>query len=148
MKFVVNEVLENRSRSSFTSDDSPQSLRRRIDLLKPRDRLLIELDLAGTNNRKRIAELLGMTRSTVTRRLQRIRRRLSDPMVLRLIDPHCLLDGELRQMAVEHFLADLSVAEIAAKHELKPAVVRRKIEAVKWWARGQAARNAIRGNGI
>ncbi len=140
MKFVVNEVLENRSRS-FAGEDSPQSLRKRIDLLKPRDRLLIELDLAGTNNRKRIAALLGMTPSTVTRRLQRIRRRLSDPMVVRLIDSHCLLDGELRQMAVEHFLADLSVAEIAAKHGLAPAAVRRKIAAVSWWARGHAVRN-------
>src|SRR4051794_38433568 len=84
-------------------------LKERIELLDRDDQILLELTLSTNVSQRRIAEMLGVEPGTVTRRLQRLSRRLRDPLVVRLLDPRCPLGPDYRQIGVEHFLAGRSV---------------------------------------
>jgi hypothetical protein len=115
-------------------------LRERINLLEPKDRLLVEMVLSGAVSRRRAGALLNMPTGTVSRRVQRICARLHDPIVRELMDPHCNLAADHRQIGVEHFLGGLTTHQLARKHDMNPADVRGMIEYVRGWHRGVSTR--------
>ena len=115
-------------------------LREKIDLLEPQDRLLVELVFSGSVSRRRAGELLKMEPGTVSRKLRRIGARLHDPIVRELLEPHCNLAADYRQIGVEHFLTGLSSQELARKHGMRAAEVRKMIEYVRGWHRGVCIR--------
>jgi DNA-directed RNA polymerase specialized sigma24 family protein len=108
-------------------------LKERIELLDRDDQILLELTLSTNVSQRRIAEMLGVEPGTVTRRLQRLSRRLHDPLVVRLLDPRCPLGPDYRQIGVEHFLAGRSVADIAQRLGRTRASVRMTVENVRAW---------------
>ena len=116
-----------------------ESLRERIDLLKPNDRLLIELALSGNHSHRRIAELLEIEPGSVSRRVRRVARRLHEPVVRRLMEERCPLPAEYRQIGVEHFLTGMSTKELAEKHGVAAGQVRRVVQFLRWWSRGTSA---------
>ena len=136
MNQVSQRVLEAAEPVRRVVPNSRPGLRQRIDLLKPQDRLLVELAINADLTRRRIAELLKLPPGTVTRRINKLSARLHDPTVGRLLDPRCPLSPQQRQIGVEHFLTGLSARELSTKHQIPDAQVWRVIEYVRGWSRG------------
>src|SRR4051812_1823087 len=108
-------------------------LRDRMELLEHDDQILLDLALNTSATQRRIAEMLGVEPGTVSRRLQRIGQRVNDPIVTRLLDPHCPLGPDYRQIGVEHFLAGRSIATIAQRLGRSRDSVRQTLASVRMW---------------
>ena len=109
-------------------------------MLRPAERVLVELAVRGGRSHRQIAALVGGTPGSITRKLQRLSQRLRDPLVLALLHPNCLLEPQERQIGVEHFLCGLSAKELAAKHQIPAVRVRRVLHSLKLWHRGAGER--------
>jgi DNA-directed RNA polymerase specialized sigma24 family protein len=120
---------------------------KRVELLRSEDRLLVELALRAGASHRRIAQVVHCTAGAVSRRLARLGRRLHDPLVLALLHPACPLEPSYRQIGVERLLTGLSVRELAEKHQLSLAQVRRIVHFVQTWHRGLGGRRGREGFG-
>jgi hypothetical protein len=137
---VSNQMVLESGRLLKAADAaSEEGFWERAALLRAEERVLVELAVRGGRSHRQIARLLGRTPGSVTRALQRLGRRLSDPLVLALLHPNCLLEPQERQIGVEYFLCDLTAKQLAAKHQLPEVQVRRILHALKAWHRGAAA---------
>jgi hypothetical protein len=112
-----------------------QEVLKRAALLPEPDRLLVELALRNTSHR-RIAEILKLAPGSVTRRLRKLSRRLQDPMVIALLHESCPLPADLRQMGVEHLLLGMNAKQLAAKHQLHPSELRKRLGFLNGWHHG------------
>jgi DNA-directed RNA polymerase specialized sigma24 family protein len=128
------ESLPTRSTSLYRDDPAPILARAR--LLGQDDRLLVELALQSRVSRRKLGQIFHVPAGTVTRRLQRLARRLHDPVVIDLLDDSCPLTPEYRQVGIERFLRGQSAAAIADKHRMRPADVRLILHFVKGWHNG------------
>lgn len=126
---------------------SAEGMWKRAELLQPQDRLLVELALHAGVSHRRIAGMVHCTAGAVSRRLARIGRRLHDPLVLALLHPACPLEPSYRQIGVERLLTGLSVRELADKHQLSLAQVRRIVHFVQTWHRAIGGRRGREGCG-
>jgi len=138
MRLVENRVLERATPVEPTLADDDRATRKlmqRAALLLPSDRVLVELALRRVTHRQ-IATLLKMAPGTVTRRIQRLSRRLHDPLVVALLDEKCPLEPDIRQLAVEKLLIGLSEAQLAAKHELSLSELKKRLGFVTGWHQG------------
>jgi DNA-directed RNA polymerase specialized sigma24 family protein len=115
------------------------ALRERIDLLRPNDRLLLELTMRGNYSRRRIGKVLNLEPGSVSRRLRRLIGRLNDPLVSRLLDSRCPLPPDYRQIGVEHFLSGWSTTELAGKHGMTVIQMRQIVQYLRGWSRGAGA---------
>jgi DNA-directed RNA polymerase specialized sigma24 family protein len=140
MNGIRQSILERSAVVQAAAAEPADGLWQRVALLRREDRLMVELALRSGRSHRQIAELLRRTPGTVSRALRRLSRRLHDPLVLALLHPDCPLDGETRQIGVEHFLVGLSGVELAQKHDLPAAEVRRSFAFIRLWYRGLAAR--------
>ena len=146
MQLYDNRVLERGTQRRIESDDliAAKSVLARASLLPERDRLLVELALRRVTHR-RIGELMKLPPGTVTRRIQRLSKRLHDPIVIARLDERCSLDPDLRQLGVERLLIGMSGREISAKHEIKRDQIKRRLEYIHGWFRGlRTGRGSIR----
>jgi DNA-directed RNA polymerase specialized sigma24 family protein len=116
--------------------DDPASILARARLLGQDDRLLVELALQSRVSRRKLGQIFHVPAGTVTRRLQRLARRLHDPVVIDLLDDSCPLTPEYRQVGIERFLRGQSAAAIADKHRMRPADVQLILHFVKGWHNG------------
>src|SRR2546421_10394578 len=87
---LTDPAVVDRSRPRAVPGDSASeaALLQRAALLPPEDRLLIEL-LQRNTTRRQIADILKQPPGTVCRRIQRLGRRLHNPVVIALLDPRC-----------------------------------------------------------
>lgn len=118
---------------SVTSRQLLKNLRPRLRYLQQTDRILLELAMTGERSKREVARTLEIEPGTVTRRLDRIIRRLSSGLVNALLADTCPLRPDLRELALEHFLGDLSRKELADLHRMTVGSVSRAIEYVKGW---------------
>ena len=138
MSRFENHAIE-RFRTRPRDADAPEAALARAALLPQNDRILVELALRGRCTRRQIGEMLNLPPGTVTRRLQRLSSRLYDPLVIALLDRHCLLDPNHRQIGVEHFLLGLRVTQLSRQHAMPAGEVRSIITYLRGWHRGLAA---------
>jgi DNA-directed RNA polymerase specialized sigma24 family protein len=117
-----------------------KQLLRRASFLLPEDRLLIDLIVRNRLSRRQVGAIMGKDSGTLTRRLQRLSRRLHDPLAIALTDPRCPLPQAQRQLGIEHFLQGLSTAELADRHRMPPTRVRHILIYLRGWQRGRAHR--------
>jgi DNA-directed RNA polymerase specialized sigma subunit len=106
----VHDRLQRRS--------AVELLRSRLDLLGDRDKALMTVYLDSGTRVYQIAKLLGVSPSTVTRRIRTLSQRLLAGDYERRIESaaaqHRLTPAE-RQIANEYFFTGLSLRDIAAK---------------------------------
>ena len=117
-----------------------EALRERIALLLPQDRVVAELVIRDGASQRQIATLLKCTPGQVSRLVRKIGNRLHDPRVIALLCAECPLEPDYRQLGVERFLQERSLAELAAEHEISVTEVRRRIDAINFWYRALTAR--------
>jgi len=137
----IDHVLSERSApphapSRPNCDGSNRSLLERARFLLPPEKLLLELAFKNQLSHRQIAQILTIPAGTVTRRLQRICRRLRDPMILALLEHECELPAETRALAIAHFLHRRSAAQLAGQHARSEGEVLRLLEYVRGWYRG------------
>jgi DNA-directed RNA polymerase specialized sigma24 family protein len=122
--------------------DRQRVLLERAQWLTPPDRLLIELVLDGRQAMRQIAAFSGVPAGTITRRIRRIVNRLYDPLVVALLDDHCPLPREHRQLGIEHFLQGRTAAQLAELHRMNTYRVHKILEFVRGWHRGRTGAGA------
>lgn len=107
-------------------------------VLDPRDRELLTLvTVAGVTHRV-AAKVMHMSAGTVSRRLSRLRRRSTHPVVRALLVDAHELDPFTRELAAAHFARGNSIASLARRHGLPEAHVRARLDFVRGWARAQS----------
>jgi len=126
MRLPGNLTLEVTSEETGAERDVLEVLRGRADLLVGRDRALVLLYLEYGTNFSQIAQLTGMGRSVVGRRIRRIIARLCDETYRVCVQRGGFSRSEL-VMVKEHFVRGLSLRRIARKHNLCPYRVRKVI---------------------
>jgi DNA-directed RNA polymerase specialized sigma24 family protein len=135
----IDHVLSERSApppSPARGDGPNRSLLDRARFLLPPEKLLVELAFKNHLSHRQIAQILSIPAGTVTRRLQRICRRLRDPMILALLEDTCELPTETRALALAHFLHRRSAAQLAREHSRSEGEILRLLEYVRGWYRG------------
>ena len=134
---VADPKRIDRSPPRAVADDSASELavRQRAALLPQPDRLLVEL-LQRNASRRQIAEILKLPPGTVCRRIQRLGKRLHNPIVIVLLDAHCPLEPHVRQIGVERLLMDLTIRELAHKHDRTATQIKRVLEFIQGWHQG------------
>lgn len=115
------------------------AVRQRVALLLPSHRAVAELVLCEGASHRQIASLLKCTPGQVSRLIRRISNRLHDPRVTALLHPECPLDPEYRQVGVERLLQGKTMKQLAHEHQVSPAEIRRRIDAIDFWYRGLVA---------
>ncbi len=118
-----------------TVREAHQVLLQRARFLAPRDRTLIELALGHGVSHRRISQVLHLSSSAVTRRMQSVIRRLCNPLVIALLDPRCTLNGDLHQIGLEHFLHGCSIRRLCEIHRVPKHQVRLMLHTVRAWYR-------------
>jgi DNA-directed RNA polymerase specialized sigma24 family protein len=118
----------------------PPNLKRLLNLLSDKDRVLVEMALKHNLSRRQMAVILGLTPGTITRKIRRVIQRLNDPLIAAVADPVCTLSPEHRQIAIEYFLHRHSVADLARRHALSKNEVRTMLDYVRGWHRGLTSR--------
>lgn len=139
-----DEVLDRLSASAVTSASLAQSRDAQFDLLlkrsehlAPPDRRLLRLAWKHRMTVREIADLVALNHGSVVRRLQRLKHRLCDPLVVALVDPACPLSSLDRELALAHHLRRQSLRNIAASHGLPLLEVRRRLQYVRGWVNGR-----------
>jgi len=127
----IDRVLP--ARKPIDSAGQNHSLLDRARHLLPKEKLLIELAFKNQLSHRQIAQILQAPAGTISRRLQRICRKLRDPMILSLMDDACALSEEHRTLALEHFLHRRPVAELAKIHQLSDREISRMLDYVRGW---------------
>ena len=120
--------------------DAHLQLRRlleRAQFLLPQDRTLLELVVGKGSPIRHVALACGIPAGTVTRRLRRLANRLSDPLVIALLDDKCPLRRDVRQLGIEHFVQACRTRDLAEYHRMSPEQVRKMIAYIRGWHRGK-----------
>lgn len=95
-----------------------EALRRRVDLLRGRDRLLMKMYLENCNTIGQLARLSGRNPSSVYRRIRRLTRLLVDGEYIRCLKSREKFSRLELEIAREHFLDGKNYKEIAERHGL------------------------------
>jgi hypothetical protein len=93
-------------------------LRARLDLLASEDRALLKMYLDAGSSFDEIAQLAGMNRSTVCRRIHRMMRRLCDETYIRCQAAHGWFSEPELAVVRDHFVRGLSLKRICRDHNL------------------------------
>ena len=139
------------ARASANPDDPPVSTERRtrrgmstallkrVAVLPPRDRAIVELTLSAKLSRAHIGRAFGLAGGQVSRRLRVLYARLHDPLVIALFEDGCPLAAEYRQLGIEHFLLAQPAQHLADKHRMSSTEVRRILTFIRGWHKGLSA---------
>ena len=115
----------------------------RARYLDARDRMVFAM-LGNKNlSQREVAQIVGMSESTLCRRIKRIWRRLDDPMVRALIEQKGVLREEFWELAIEHFLHGANAKQLAEKHRMGVTEVRKVIWLIQGWFKGRQSRGRI-----
>src|SRR5438309_1935855 len=115
--------LATRPRSEQAYDE----LLRRAEFLLSRDQAILHACFRHHLSVRQISKIIAHAPGWVSRRIQRLLARLRSPLTTLLIDPHCRLPDDCRQLAIEHFVQGQSVRDLANQHQMSPHAVRRTL---------------------
>ena len=135
MTLLQSAQLEHRTREPETDERSAdRELTRYIKFLPEDDQLMVELILRRNVTHREMARVMRCSAGSITRRMGRVLRLLSDPLVIALADPNCSLDPLHRQIAIERRLHGRTVAEIAKQQSISCQQVCRMLQYAEGWA--------------
>lgn len=112
-------------------------LMRRARFLGEVDRTMVELAFVRRMPARKMAVLLGVSCSTVTRRLRRLAVRLDDPVVVALVEHGGALPVRERAWGLQHFLCAVPVKRLAEDARVSRAQVYEGLAYVRGWAKGR-----------
>ncbi len=95
-----------------------ERVRENLDLLQRADRLLLKMHWEARSSLDEIAQITGMDRSTVCRRIQRLLLRLSDETYLRCARDRASFSAAELTVIRDHFLRGWSLVRISRDRPL------------------------------
>jgi hypothetical protein len=137
---ILDQVRNPRRAADLQDMPSVRQLLRHAKLLPENERMLVDLAVGQRIGLRALARIVRLPPGTVTRRLRRILARLRDPLVIAMLDPHCPLQPEMRQLGVEHWLLNRSQRALAETHRITVHEVRRMLDYIRAWHRGVTQR--------
>ena len=137
-------VLERVAHRAARTSDLSAGREAQVAVLLRRARYLAECDLrlvtlawAKGATVRDLGHLLGKNHGSIVRRIQRIKRRLADPLVIAVADAGGPLSATDREIVLAHHLRREPLADVADRLELPLAQVRRRLNYVRGWAIGR-----------
>lgn len=134
---ILNRIPQQQRQACLR--DAQEVLLERARWLLPGDRTVIELVLRHGIPHRRISQLVNLPAGTVTRKLHRLARRLTSPLVVALLNERCPLPDPMHRIGVEHFLQGLSLRQLAERHGISRHEVRLILHNVRGWHRWSTA---------
>lgn len=128
------------NRRPLPDDDLAKKIVARARILPPKEKLLIEMALINKLSHRQMAVALGRPAGTITRQLNRLLRKLNDPMMIALIDADCPLPDEVRWPVVHRLLGLVTVADLTAEFGLTPEALRQHVNYARGWYKGLTTR--------
>lgn len=108
-----------------------EKLRKRAEHLNEPERTLVRMYLDNNNSYRQLANLLGVSESTIARRLKRAFRRINSRNFTRITACKQSLEGKEKQIAHDHFISGLTCRQIARKHRMTYYMTRQTISKIK-----------------
>ena len=132
----VLKVVSNDERLAYQRQDALRdALLRRAAQLPLRDQRVIALALTGRHTYRQIAGLLGMNPGAVHRRAKALEKRLTDPLVVALLEWPVGLAEKYRDVGLDRHLLGKSMRTIARERDMAEADVRTVIDFLPDWLR-------------
>lgn len=113
-----------------------QVLFARARALGPDDRLVIELAFGKNLSVRQIALILKRPPGTISRTLNRLCKRLRDPIVAALLEADCPFSPQFKRIAMEYFAQGMRMRDIGRRHQKTRLQVRAILAFVRGWYRG------------
>ena len=136
MRLFSNQYLDDRFSADAQRALGDDAILRLLPYLRDEDRILMELSFRAHLPRQEVGRILGVPAGTITRRIQRLQRRLHNPIARALLETACPLSREHRQVALDYYLQGLNLKQLTDKHHLSAYVVREILSYAKGWFRG------------
>ena len=111
--------------------DQVELLRGRLNLLDGREKVMMVMHVENGNSFRQIARLLGLSESTVARKIHRLNRRLINNEYIGCMRNRDKLTAEQMAVARDYFLKGLSKREIAQKKRWSRYRVGRIVEDIR-----------------
>lgn len=106
-------------------------IRCRAELLKGRDRALVQMYLDNTGTYRQMARLAGVNEANVARRIHKLIRRLLDGQYITCLHYREQFTQVQIEMARDYFVDGLSMREIAERHETTIYAVRKTMKQIQ-----------------
>ncbi len=111
--------------------DQVELLRGRLNLLDGREKVMMVMHVENGNSFRQIARLLGLSESTVARKIHRLGRRLVDSEYIGCLRNRDKLTKGQMAVARDYFLKGLSKREIAQKNRWSRYRVGRVVDDIR-----------------
>ena len=132
MKDIFKHIPEGSDRR-HAAVNGCEKLRLRVDLLEGNERTLLELYLEHNASYYRLAKLMGLSERYVSRKLQRLLRRLESEEYVSIVRHQRLFGPKTLEVAYDRYLLGMSVRSISKKRKLSRYMVSKKIRWLEEW---------------
>ncbi len=129
MERIHSNVVQVQERRRIC--DEEEVLRRRVELLGGKDRVLMKMYLENGSSFRQLARLSGVSPSTVGRRVRRIVRRLMRGRYIKCVRNRDRFSEEELDVARDLYMWGLSMKRIAAKRGLTYYAVRKTVKRIE-----------------
>ncbi|MCK4628064.1 MAG: hypothetical protein KAT56_03615 [Sedimentisphaerales bacterium] len=127
------DKLNPRLRDSGLLAEQIELLQWRMELLEPRDRVLLEAYYRGNLSLRKLGWLCGLSEYAVAQRIEKMSRRLLKKDYITILRYKKGIDSRQRKVAYDHFLLGLGYRTIAAKRNLSYHTTRKTVKSLKQW---------------
>jgi len=127
------DKVNTKPKNSGLLAEQIELLQWRMELLEPRDRVLLEAYYRGNLSLRKLGWLCGLSECTVSQRIEKISLRLLKKDYITILRYKKGIDSQHRKVAYDHFLLGLGYRTIADKHKLSCHTVRKTVKSLKQW---------------
>ena len=131
MKQIHAKMSENSLRARINYRDRIDLLRSRVSLLTGKDKLLMTMCLEHGNSFRQLAQLTGVTNGCISRRVQKITRRLMDGEYIACLRNRDKFTKAELDIAKDYFLIGLSIKKITEKRCYTYYAIRKAIKKIQ-----------------
>lgn len=127
------DKVNSKPKKSVLLAEQIESLQWRMELLEPRDRVLLEAYYRGNLSLRKLGWLCGLSECAVAQRIEKMSLRLLKKDYITILRYKKGIDSRQRKVAYDHFLLGLGYRTIAARHKLSYHIVRKTVKSLKQW---------------
>ena len=125
------QKVNRRSKAEDVSADRIDLIRTRAELLRGKDRALVQMYLDNAGTFSQMARLAGVNEANVARRIHKLIKRLLDGQFITCLCMRDRLTQEQIEIARDYFVDGLSMREIADRHEVSYYSVRQTMKKIQ-----------------
>lgn len=131
MKKIHTNISQNTREAKNRYRDEIELLRARLNLLNGKDKVMMTMYLENGNSFRQIAQLTGISDTSIARRINGLTKRLIDGQYIVCLRNREKFTSEQMTVAKDYFLTGLSMREIAVKQHRSFYHVRKVLKRVQ-----------------